>query len=395
MPGSQDLLQADISSGTIPQTPPIDTPDGPLDRLKKRSLGCLTNKGAGSKNKELTPEQQKECSERFVRIRKEVGKRVKRVKYCGIKPVSRKIAEEFGVDIVKGEKGSIYYRKMQRCGLVWMCPSCSHKIAKARAKELYEQLKIYSDQGKQVKFVSFTLQHNISQSLEYLLKTLLDAKKFARTHNRYKKVCAGIEFLRTLETKYGKNGHHPHTHDLFVGDERLVEALNVFVDLYKQYLRDRGFLVNEHTVLIEPWNGDIEEIEEYMFKGMLEAEMTSGGLKNGSIEGGKTFFQLIDDPETPEAIIQEYITTMKGHRQYHASRGFFKDVRTKTDEEILVDDHTQEIIYNVPWKVFQDMRNKDIALDFLVVLKFDFKGAREFLELYDVDADFIDHGPPG
>ena len=321
--------------------------------------------------------------------KKKVGQFVKRVSYCGCRTINK---DSKFVNAVKGEKGGIFYQNMQRCGSVWFCPDCMYKLMKERALELSKQLSIYNKDNKTVLFVTFTIQHNNSDSLEKLHNHLLSAFTFANSHRSWKSIQKSVpsEYLRALEVLKGSNGWHPHLHCLFVGNEKIEQSINVFTELYKKKLKQLGYLTNEHTVDIDKWNGKIGDMEEYLFKGLLEKEITGGNLtKKGS---GKTFFELIDNQVENEKSIKEYIKVMKGKRQYHKSKGFFTDIKQKTDEEILIDDKVDEILFTIPINIYADMVKKGIELH--VLNEYSYGGKKRvirFLELYDVETNFLEN----
>jgi len=355
----------------------------------KRLLGNTTSYFAKTVNQKVTRSDKEIAKLKYaykkakIERKKKIGKKICRISYCGTRTISKHAKE---VQIIKGEKGSIYYQGMQRCGSVWFCPDCMYKIMKVRAEELYTQLQIYKAEGKKVLFVTYTLQHHQGDKLESLHSSLLSAFTFANSHRTFieAKKKHPIEFLRALEVVYGVNGWHPHLHSLFVGDGKVLELVNLFVSLYRKYLLKNGFTVNEHTVMIDAWNGSLNDMTEYLFKGLIEKELTGGNLKSNK---GKTFFDLID--EGNEIAVDEYIKVMKGKRQYHSSKNFFT-IRIQSDAEILKDDKVQEILYTIPKDVYADIHNKGIALHLLN--EYEYGGEKrviKLLELYDCDTSFI------
>lgn len=321
-----------------------------------------------------------------IELKKKIGAMVQRVSYCGTRTINKDIQY---VNAVQGEKGGIYYQNMQRCGCVWFCPDCLYKLMKGRSDELYNQLKIYKEASKTVLFVTFTLQHKKGDRLQELHGKLLQAFNFANKHRSWieAKSKVPVEYLRTLEVLYGSNGWHPHIHSVFIGDSEIMNTINIFVNLYKQELGKLGLLVNDHTVSIDKWNGKIDDMTDYMFKGMLEQELTGGGLKKSG--KGKTFFELIK--EGNKSVTSEYIDVMKGKRQYHHSKKFFKDVRVKLDNEILKDDKVQNVLFNIPVRVFADIHKKGISLHLLNEFGYGGKErAIKLLEMYDCDTGFLE-----
>lgn len=419
---------------------------GTSPRSKNEFLGDLgenePENQAVAEKPELTPAQAKARTLEFKKAKAErkdfIGKKIKSVGNCGI----RAIEKQPYYNVVQGEKGSFYYQNMQKCGSIWFCEDCGFKLLQERSDKVRKQLKRYRKAGKTVFFITFTLQHSITDRLKDSLDLLQSAFNFANTQYEWKEAKAKVSarFLWVLEVLYGKNGHHPHRHCLFIGDADVINAINVFAKLYKRYLAKRGLLINEHTVDIREWNGDIDSMDEYMFKGQLARELLGGSFKKDN--RGKTFYELVDeqvkkeqkreranekieakktneqreaemlieaakDEEQRKAeqaertelqhkehrIIDEYIKVMKGCKQWHKSDNFFDpDIEIKSDEEVLKDDTVKEIIYTIPFDVFADIRYKKIARRLLIE---HWDGGRDsvlaLLELYDVNTDFIVH----
>lgn len=325
-----------------------------------------------------------------IELKKKIGQNVKRVSYCGVRCISKKVMD---IQAVQGEKGSIYYANVQRCGCVWFCPDCLYKLMKGRADELYQQLRIYKEAKQTVLFITFTLQHKTGDSLKDLHKILLNAFNFANSHGSWIKAKKQVptEYLRTLEVLHGLNGWHPHLHTVFVGSPEIEGVINIFINLYKQELKRQGLQVNKHTVITEKWNGKIGDMTDYMFKGMIEQELTGGGLKKSG--KGKTFFELVKEQKTRKTIeTDEYIEVMKGKRQFQHSRKFFKDVRVKSDSDILKDDIVKAVHFRIPMKIYADIQKKGISLHLLN--EYNYGGKQrvlKLLELYDCETDFLEN----
>lgn len=382
----------------------LSNPNTIISPSKNFPLGNITSYSANSTTKGLQkPIQKKEqltenqivklkydFKKQNIQLKKKIGLNVKRVSYCGVRCISKKVID---IQAVQGEKGSVFYANVQRCGCVWFCPDCLYKLMKVRAEELYKQLKAYKEDKKTVLFLTFTLQHKTNDKLTDLHKTLLAAFNFANSHGSWVKAkkLVPVSYLRTLEVLNGSNGWHPHLHSVFVGSEKIEGIINIFINLYKQELKRQGLTVNKHTVIIDKWNGKIGSMTDYIFKGMLEQELTGGSLKKTG--KGKTFFELMKESKTVKTVeTDEYIEVMKGKRQYHSSRQFFKDVRVKSDAEILKDDKIAAIHFRVPMLIYSDIHRKGIALHLLNEYNYGGKTrAVKLLELYDCDTSFFDN----
>ena len=326
-------------------------------------------------------------------IKKNIGKFKSSVSNCGCKP----IYVNADVKVVNGDKGGVYYANMQRCGHVWFCPDCNYKISKHRANDLYSQLKVYRQQGLSVYFVTFTLQHYKRDQLARLLIVLQTAFNYANTNTGWGKIAKthGFGFLRTLEVRYSlTNGWHPHLHCVFVVNNGSGDCLQTFTGLYKDYLLKQGFRVNDYTTDIVKWDNSIDKLKDYVFKGVLEKELTSSGLKKGKVKGSFNFFELMDCDDhhgVNTAVINEYITCMRGKRQFHHSKRFFVNCKQQKDSDIIRDDKIQTVLYVIPASVYQDIFSKGVALDLLAFLKYATKpDTIAFLIFHNVDFSWFD-----
>ena len=284
---------------------------------------------------------------------------IPRVYRCGTIPIDKDIKH---VQLVQGQKDNIYYSNMQRCGSVWMCPDCMYKIMKERADNIYRQLTIHKAEKKTVLFVTFTTQHKKHETLKDVKERILKAFNFANTSRAWKEKSkqSKVEFLRVLEVLHGLNGWHPHLHCVFIGNKELINDINTFVRLYKEYLNSKGQLINDYTTKIDKWNGSINDMSEYLFKGKLELELIGGNLKTQ--KHGNNFFDLVRKDESIK--VKEFIFTMKGARQFHHSKNFFT-FNIKNDREILKDDTIKEVLFNIPIDDYKRIRRKGIALSLI------------------------------
>ncbi len=391
---SQPLHEVNTSAaGIFISPPPHFTPKTAAKTIAiSGDLGNYTSYGATPVKSTISENVSKlkyDTKHRNIELKKRIGKKVDRVAGCGVRRISK--IDKSSVDVVRGKSGNVYYSGMQRCGSVWLCPDCSYKIAKVRAEETYRQLMVYHEQNRQVYFVSFTLQHNVSQSLEYLWSHLSGGWSYARKHRKYNNLEIPVEYVRTYETMYGESGHHPHIHALFVGDSGTLDKIKLFAELYKKYLSKNGFYINEHTVQIDAWNGKSDTMSDYLFKGMIEHEMTAGSLKRAkNAKGGKSFFELVSDDNTRADIIDEYISVTKGKKQFQSSSGFFKDIKTETDEEILHDDAVDTVLMRIPHDTYKKIMKAGIAWNLLAEIKYrGSPGADQLLISHNIDVSFL------
>lgn len=122
------------------------------------------------------------------------------------------------------------YSGLQHCGSVWSCPVCGASILVHRALEIGAVLGQAIAQGHQLAFVTLTLPHRRSQSLEHLWSSAQAAWQRAISGRTWRTASAGVEgWVRVWEVQYGLNGWHPHVHCVLVlapdADGRDVEAV--------------------------------------------------------------------------------------------------------------------------------------------------------------------------
>lgn len=137
----------------------------------------------------------------------------------------------------KSERASLH--KVQQCGSVWTCPTCSRKInlkrqdAIAKAYELIivkpdDQLDSDAQAGDAL-LITFTVKHGRNDSLESTLEGLKAADRYMqqqRSHRTWmaKNASGFIGTITATEMTHGQaNGWHPHLHTLWFFDRRLSE----------------------------------------------------------------------------------------------------------------------------------------------------------------------------
>lgn len=126
-----------------------------------------------------------------------------------------------------------FYKGLQTCGSVWTCPVCSHKIQEIRRLELAIGLQRLTRSDKpffdkdgvmhtptdyQAVMITFTFPHKHNQKLKYLVKAFSRALNLLKSGDGFigfKKKYQYLGQIRGFEVTHGKNGWHPHTHELW------------------------------------------------------------------------------------------------------------------------------------------------------------------------------------
>jgi hypothetical protein len=129
------------------------------------------------------------------------------------------------VDIKKNpDHDRAFYSGLAVCGSVWDCPVCSARILEKRREEIALAVNWAYDNGYKVVMVTLTTPHYAYQTCEDLLSRFskaLTAIKSGKAWDNFKKANAWQGSIRGLETLYGPNGWHNHTHELWIVSKNL------------------------------------------------------------------------------------------------------------------------------------------------------------------------------
>lgn len=113
----------------------------------------------------------------------------------------------------KAGKGA-WYRNLQVCASVWMCPVCASRITEGRRREVQQCL---DNINCRKVLVTYTLRHNQREVLRLVLtglKESYEAMWSGRWQTEFKDEWGYIGAVKTLEVTYGENGFHPHFHTI-------------------------------------------------------------------------------------------------------------------------------------------------------------------------------------
>lgn len=255
-------------------------------------------------------------------------------------------------------KSTYHYKGLRICGSVHTCPLCAAKIQERRRQEVASAIAWGEGQGKALVMASYTFPHRVDQPLALLLRLQQEAIKTLREGKAYKvlmSACGHSGRIRTLEVTHGKNGWHPHTHELLIVSPS-ADPLRMRMVLAELWLkackkvglfqpdRDDEWSFLAHAVDVR--DGD-EGAAAYLAKmddqnkWGLSHEMTKGSSKQGRASGVHPF-KLAADVST-SGLFMEYVNAIKGSRQLVWSRGLKAAVGVddKTDEEIAQEEATR------------------------------------------------------
>jgi hypothetical protein len=188
---------------------------------------------------------------------------------------------------------------------------------------------------------SFTLQHSIEDSLKSSLDALLHARHLIKRHRaweNFKRDFGIVGTISSLETTYGANGHHPHSHNLLVARRRLDAGIvhDVLFPLYRAALseRDRSATAargldvrtaQSDVALYISKFGHEPKNPKRPFGWTIEHELTKSVSKMSRGDHGFTPLDLLQafmmGDQHAGKLWQEYAGTFKGRHQLQWSKG--------------------------------------------------------------------------
>lgn len=270
------------------------------------------------------------------------------------------------------------------CGNVWACPVCSAKVAEGRRRELQLAMVRHLERGGHAYLLSLTFNHGADDPLAELLQRQTKALAWFKQSKGYRTTFEAYDrkgSAKGLELTHGRNGWHPHTHDLIFAAAGLLEDRRAVRRLKAAWLwacvraglvpgarlagkgRARRLLLDvpaegsRLAAIRNHWRHGLDlrggtRAAEYVAKfGHDEAwgitsEVAKAYAKIGvrraawSEDLHCTPFQLLqfagNGDRQAAALFREYAAAMKGKRQLVWSRGLKDefDIRDATDEDL-------------------------------------------------------------
>jgi hypothetical protein len=186
-----------------------------------------------------------------------------------------------------------------------------------------------------------TVPHYNHQPLRQVLEGFMAARRFQRNRKTWKRIAGDIELagiVRGLETTYGENGWHVHSHELlYVKSDRfdkqdLGELESRVLPTWESACVSAGLgLPNSRGVVIQ----DGSYAAKYAAKWGLESEVTKGHIKRGR-DGNSSPWDLLrgiaEGVTEYQGLFQEYARAFKGRHQLEWSRGLRKMLEMEEEE---------------------------------------------------------------
>jgi len=274
-----------------------------------------------------------------------------------------------------------HYRNLLVCSRIWHCPVCAQKISEERRKELSRATLAWTGG---LALITFTASHHNGVSL----KTILD--KVLAAHRDFKSGRVFVEMseyfgwngsVKSLEITHGKNGWHPHLHELVFLTNVLSDDMNKSLETqsgmrWRHSLKKiDAFASVERGVTVKTADTDVSDYVSKFGETRVKKqwsfahELTKQTVKKGRYDG-ETPTQLLYDymlgNKGAGKLWVEYAETVKGKHQLVWSRGMRQMLKLQieqSDEEIAekIPDDTYLLAELTRGQWYDVLRNDAVA----------------------------------
>ena len=274
-----------------------------------------------------------------------------------------------------------HYAGLVSCGSVWACPVCASRIQERRRLEIEQAIAWAESKGLECVLVTFTFPHCHWHRLGDLIAQQRDAFTRLRKTRAYAKI-KPVGLIRSLEVTHGRNGWHPHTHELWFCEPDKVPRQYDLSLLWEAAAQRAGLL--DH---IEP---NSLHWAHFMVHGVdVKRDMTAGAYlakqddsrswgfshevakatsKAGRAKGVHPHHFLVRKAQGDAERFLEYVSGMKGARQLFWSPGLKAKVGVDDLSDEVVADESREaadllgLLSPEDWKV---VRGNDARAELL------------------------------
>ncbi len=260
---------------------------------------------------------------------------------------------------VRRTETAAWFQGVVHCGSVWGCPVCARKIGEHRREEMQQAIDAAIGARGGVALLTFTFSHQIFHKINDLMPRLAHALRLLKSGRKWQalKEEYGIYgSVRALEVTHGKNGWHPHVHEIEfferpLNDDQHVKLQDDLFSLWRAACIKAGLGVptREHGIDVRR----ASHAAKYVSKWGFASEVTRPASKRGW--SGSTPWQILEDAhagsELAERLFLEFFGAFKGRRQLFWSKGLRE--RLGLGEE-LSDEQQAEL---------ELVREEDVAVD--------------------------------
>ena len=254
------------------------------------------------------------------------------------------------ITISKNENGRAYWSGLGACGDVHSCPVCREKIGNVRANEVRQVMAGHRKEGGKCFLVTKTLSHKRSTKLVDSLDKITAATRRFNSWRKVKDLKAELGYtnlIRSTEVTFGKNGWHPHFHEVWLVNnelsiKRIEQISNELSEQWQIALRKVGGNASRKRGFDLRYRDDegVEAAGAYITKWAYElTHMHKKDAHNGSITPFKILDKLLDQANFDVVLAnryREYSDAMFKRPMMYFGRGL-KDkylIEEVSDEEV-------------------------------------------------------------
>lgn len=281
--------------------------------------------GLSTKVLERRPEDRRPLRERLHRWQQERSG-LRRVRRCG-EPIQGEV--EVGVFAHRDGALVAHVLGVGRCGSPWSCAWCAPPVREAKATDIDEGASEALARGWTVLFVTCTVPHHWGDRLDASFSLVRKAHRATRSGRRWQRLRRGLGYaggIRAWEVTHGRNGWHPHSHELVMFDRALSDAevaqvRGHYLATYGPVVEGggRGRLHEQHGIDVRRCHS-ASDLSRYLTK--IEGgwgvglELARGDLKRGL--GKRTAWEILEDAvdgdEASQALWWEWEAATDGRR---------------------------------------------------------------------------------
>ncbi len=371
-------------------------PPGAVSTPDNSPLGIYANKVATPDIQQVTdkPTRARLNKVRALKSQKKLSSH--RSCACGRKPLGGHVEVHYNP-----RYNSAKVANLETCGSVWECPVCRNKIMSKRADQLKALGDAFRGDGGHTFMATFTVPHYKHQPLSFIigdhkLKTgFAGAIARMRQHREFRAIKHHIGYVadcRSLETTYGANWWHLHSHWIFYvtneADKADIEAR--FYDLWENVCLKAGLGAPTRERGVKVTDG----VDQYLAKWGAPNEVMSGtakDAKNGNRSVAELESSLLDGDQDAELLLWEYYSTMRGRKMLTWAgeniRKQYLDDPDITDQELAEDQHGDgERLFIINGSTWKHIYNTMDVGRMLTMIEYDReRGIFDFLNLHGID----------
>lgn len=241
-----------------------------------------------------------------------------------------------GVRVRRDDKKA-WFSGVAVCGSVWICRVCAGKIGETRREQMQLAIDRCIGQGGDVALITLTFSHSIYHDLADMLPKQAAAMRKLKSGRKWqaiKEKYGIIGSVRALEVTHGRNGWHPHTHEIEFFNRPLSrwEMDELRAEIYELWLAactkaELGLPSEAHGVDVRGATRAAQYVGKWGFASELtrSPSKTSRGAQSLTRWAGRTPWELLEDyvggDQLAGQLWTEFARVFMGRRQLFWSAG--------------------------------------------------------------------------